>query len=56
MKTRQNSHQSIAIRPEGLHSLEETALNACMRKRLTILNAMARSNQSWTPTTQPETV
>ena len=35
---------------------KKLALMACMRKSLTILNAMVRSNQPWTPTTQPETV
>ena len=35
---------------------KKLTLTACMRKLLTILNAMVRSDTPWTPITQPETV
>lgn len=33
---------------------KKVALSACMRKLLTILNAMMRTNTTWKPTTEPE--
>ncbi|HEY2749217.1 MAG TPA: hypothetical protein VGL86_31585, partial [Polyangia bacterium] len=36
----------VAIRPSG-GKAKKLALTACMRKLLTVLNAMARSNTPW---------